>query len=40
MIDVIQERKGWVNCAYQDLKKAFNKIPHDRLLWKPEHEED
>ena len=30
--DVLQEREGWVDCAYFDLKKAFDKVPHKRLL--------
>ena len=29
-----QERKGWVACIYLDLKKAIDKVPHKRLLWK------
>ena len=34
VIDVVQERDGWVDCIYLDLKKAFDKVPHERLLWK------
>ena len=37
VIDVTQEREGWVDCIYLDLKKAFDKIPHKRLLWKLEN---
>ena len=37
MIDVTQEREGWVDCIYLDVKKAFDKIPHKRLLWKLEN---
>ena len=37
VIDVIQERDGWVDCVYLDLKKAFDKVPHKRLIWKIEH---
>ena len=34
VIDIIQERDGWADCIYLDLKKAFDKVPHKRLLWK------
>ncbi len=34
VIDVVQEREGWVDSVYLDLKKAFDKVPHKRLLWK------
>jgi len=37
VIDVTQERDGWADCVYLDLKKAFDKVPHRRLLWKLEH---
>ncbi len=32
----MQEREGWADCVYLDLKKTFNKVPHKRLLWKLE----
>jgi len=32
--EVLQEREGWVDCVYLDLKKAFDKVPHERLKWK------
>ena len=35
--DIIQEREGWVDCIYLDLKKAFDRVPHKRLLYKLEH---
>ncbi len=35
--DIIQEREGWADCIYMDLKKAFDKVPHERLLWKLEN---
>ena len=34
VIDIVQEREGWVDGVYLDLKKAFDKVPHKRLLWK------
>merc|ERR1711980_83849 len=36
VIEVVQERDGWVDGVYLDLKKAFDKEPHRRLLWKIE----
>ena len=37
VIDVVQERDGWVDTVYLDIKKAFDRVPHRRLLWKVEH---
>ncbi|MCP3680120.1 MAG: reverse transcriptase family protein, partial [Gammaproteobacteria bacterium] len=37
VIDEVQERDGWVDCVYLDLKKAFDKVPHRRLIWKLEN---
>ena len=38
MIDITQERDGWVDCIYSDFKKkAFNKVAVRRLLWKLEY---
>ncbi len=34
VIDVVQERDGWNDAVYLDLKKAFDKVPHKRLMWK------
>ena len=34
VIDIVQEREGWVDSVYLDLKKAFDKVPHRRLIWK------
>ena len=36
IIESVQEREGWVDCVYLNLQKAFNKVPHARLLWKLE----
>lgn len=35
--DKIQERDGWADWIYLDLKKALSKVPHKRLLWKLEY---
>ena len=37
VVDIVQERDGWVDGVYLDLKKAFDKVPHRRLLWKIEN---
>ncbi len=37
VVDTIQERNGWAYCVYLDLKKAFDKVPHRKLLWKLKH---
>ncbi len=34
VVDIVQERDGWVDCIYLDMKKAFDTVPHKRLLWK------
>ena len=36
LLDIIQERDGWADCAYLDLKKAFDKVPHKKLIRKLE----
>lgn len=33
----MQERDGWVDSIYLDLKKAFDRAPHQRLIWKIKH---
>ena len=38
VIDGVQERDGWIDAIYLDLKKAFDKVPHKSLLWKLEYE--
>ena len=37
VVDIVQEREGWVDCVYLDLKKAFDRVPHKRLLCKLHH---
>ncbi|XP_069162251.1 splicing regulatory glutamine/lysine-rich protein 1-like [Procambarus clarkii] len=32
-----QERDGWVDCIYLDLKKAFDRVPPKKLIWKREN---
>ena len=32
--DILQHREGWVDAIYLDLRKAFDKVPHNRLMWK------
>ncbi len=34
VVNIVQERDGWVDGVYLDFKKAFDKVPHRRLLWK------
>ena len=34
---VIDIMDGWAHCIYLDLKKALDKVPHRRLLWKLEY---
>ena len=37
VIDGLQERDGWVDTVYLDIKKAFDRVPHKSLIWKLEH---
>ena len=32
--DILQERQGWVDCIFLDFQKAFDSVPHNRLLEK------
>ena len=34
VIDEVQGRDGWVDTVFLDIKKAFDTVPHKRLLWK------
>ncbi len=34
VIDIMQERDKWADDVYLDLKKAFDKVPDQRLVWK------
>lgn len=33
----LDNRDGWVDTVYLDIKKAFDKVPHGTLLWKLEN---
>ena len=37
VIDELQERDGWVDTVYLDLKKAFDKVPQKSVIRKVEH---
>ena len=37
IIDKLQERDGWVDAIYLDLRKAFDTVAHKSLIWKSEH---
>ena len=37
VIEGIEDRDGWVDAVYLDIKKAFDRVPHWRLLWKLKH---
>ena len=37
VIEGIEDRDGWVDVVYLDIKKAFDTVPQKRLLWKLKH---
>ena len=36
VIEIVDQKGGWADCVYLDLKKAFDKVSHKRLIWKLE----
>ncbi len=32
--EIMQERDGWVDSINLDFKKAYDRVPHERLIWK------
>ena len=34
---MLQDREGWLDCVYLDLKKAFDKVALRHLFLKSEH---
>ena len=37
VIEGIKNKDGWLDAVYLDIKKAFDRDPHRRLLWKLKH---
>lgn len=34
-VDIMQERKCWVEWIFLDLKNDFDRVAHERIFWKP-----
>ena len=37
VIKGVKNRYGWMDAVYLHIKKAFDRVPHRRLLWKLKH---
>ena len=34
IVEGVENRDGWVNAVNLNTKKAFDRVPHRRLVWK------